>query len=96
MPSDPTYIPPDAVKSPKDRWQRDKVLRDGGPHGWSVARGKWDGEPRLAIRWNGDEERPRGNPLSNANPTWFMLPEELEFGLLFFLEWEEKDRKAPC
>jgi hypothetical protein len=34
----------------------------------------WDGNRALLIRWNGDPEHMMGNPVSHANPTWFVLP----------------------
>jgi hypothetical protein len=43
---------------------------------WALAVGLWDKEPAMVIRWNGDEKQPLGNPVSRANPTWFVLPED--------------------
>lgn len=43
---------------------------------WSLAVGEWDGQRRLAARWNGDDDHPKGNPVSRGMPTWFMLPDE--------------------
>ncbi len=53
-----------------------KVLDDRGPGGTSLAIGRWDDEPCLAIRWNGKEGSPVGNPQSRGLPTWFVLPED--------------------
>jgi len=44
----------------------------------SVARILWreeDGEERevVAARWNGDDERPLGNPVSRGHATWFVV-----------------------
>jgi antitoxin VapB len=36
----------------------------------------------LAARWNGDDDRPKGNPVSLGMPTWFVLPRELADPLL--------------
>lgn len=43
------------------------------PH-WSLAVGIWDGNRALLIRWNGGTGT-RGNPMSRAYPTWFVLPD---------------------
>lgn len=42
---------------------------------FSVAYGAWEnGEPRLAMRWNGDTEDDIGYPSQGGNPLWFQLP----------------------
>jgi hypothetical protein len=82
-----TYIKPTDVHSPKRYWSLIHVLFDGGAdlplredrpetscH--SLAMGRWDGNPVLAIRWNGGPENPLGNPQSRGLPTWFILPEQ--------------------
>ena len=38
-----------------------------------VARILWDDEPVIATRWNGDDDRPLGNPTSSGQPTWFVV-----------------------
>jgi len=43
--------------------------------GTSLAIGRWDGRPVLAMRWNGNPENRIGNPQSRGIPTWFILPE---------------------
>jgi hypothetical protein len=65
---------PEDVTAPKLHWSLIKVLYNGGPEEYSVAVGKWDNEPCLAIRWNACEWRPVGNPQSRGLPTWFILP----------------------
>lgn len=67
-------VRPQDVKSPKDHWTLFDVLVE--TEDWSLAVGEWDGQRRLAARWNGDDERPKGNPVSHGMPTWFMLPNE--------------------
>lgn len=73
------YVPPEQVTAPRDYWELIEVLYDGGEDGWSAARGLWDGQPALGIRWNrtirGGE---RGLPLSYGNPVWFIVPKELK------------------
>ncbi len=67
-------IRPQDVKSPREHWLLIDVLVEKTD--WSVALGEWDGRRVLAMRWNGDDERPKGNPVSHGVPTWFVLPDE--------------------
>ena len=70
---------PAKVISPKHRWEMGTVLCSTGQGGWSVAEGRWDKQPALGIRWNGDDDSGSpGNPQSHGNPTWFIVPEELQ------------------
>ena len=79
----PLYVKPDRVLGPKRHWQLFHVLFDGGPSsideskyaGTSLAIGRWDGKPKLAMRWNGNPENLIGNPQSRGVPTWFILPD---------------------
>lgn len=82
-----TYLRPETVVSPRARWRLRHVIYDGGPlggaSGWSAAEGQWEDEDGhwsdcLAVRWNGNETKPLGNPHSRGQPTWFIVPEELE------------------
>ena len=69
---------PRDVVSPKNHVSNVDVLYAGaGEGGWSVAHLRWDGEPALGIRWNGDSASPLGNPQSRGIPTWFIVPDEL-------------------
>ena len=73
------YRNPMTVIAPKTRWSLGSVLCDTGQGGWSVAEGVWDDSPALAMRWNGQDGSPSpGNPQSHGNPTWFIVPAELE------------------
>ena len=65
-------IKPQQVKSPREHWTLIDVLIETSD--WSLAVGEWDGRRCLAARWNGDENRPKGNPVSHGVPTWFILP----------------------
>ena len=65
---------PQEVRSPRGHWTLIDVLLQAPD--WSLAVGEWDGRRRLAARWNGDAEHPKGNPVSHGVPTWFMLPDE--------------------
>lgn len=71
-----SYVHPEEVLSPKNRVGRIlEVIHDPGENGMSVARIIWDGEPVLAIRWNGNSTQPLGNPMSRRHPTWFVVDE---------------------
>jgi hypothetical protein len=82
------YVKPENVHSPKARWRLQKVIFDGGPlgsetGGWSLAEGQWEDDEHvwsnaLGIRWNGTAEAPLGNPHSRGQPTWFIVPAEIE------------------
>jgi hypothetical protein len=69
------YIAPTAVISPKKHWSLIAVLEDQGPRKCALALGRWDNDPCLAMRWNGDNDtNPIGNPQSRGLPTWFIVP----------------------
>lgn len=68
------YIKPENVLSPKRRVGGIlEVIHDPQENGMSVARIIWDEEPRLAIRWNGDDAKPLGNPVARGQATWFIV-----------------------
>ena len=78
-----SYIEPRDVKSPKGRWATNKVLYDGGEGQFSVAEGQWEDDDgrrgaALGIRWNGKTGKEVGNPQAYGNPTWFIVPKEIE------------------
>jgi hypothetical protein len=69
-----SYVPPEAVLSPRKRVGGIlEVIHDPGEGGMSVARILWDGEPVIATRWNGNSEQPLGNPMSRRQATWFVV-----------------------
>jgi len=76
------YIKPVDVHAPKRHWSLIQVLFDGGtntkdnPSPSSLAIGRWENEPVLAMRWNGNKENPLGNPQSRGLPTWFVVPQQ--------------------
>ena len=79
------YIDPATVLSPKGRVSDVQVLFDKGPSdgSWSIARLKWEGRESVGIRWNGEVNDPgRGTPQAFGNPTWFIIPEEIEEQIL--------------
>ncbi|HEX4030639.1 MAG TPA: hypothetical protein VHX20_09775 [Terracidiphilus sp.] len=78
------YHDPKAVLSPRERVKSVDVVFDKGPvdHSWSVARLEWDGSTVVGIRWNGDSRSTKGLPQARGNPTWFVIPKELEEAVL--------------
>jgi len=57
--------------------------QDGGPGGCALALGRWENDPVLAMRWNGDNDtNPIGNPQSRGLPTWFIIPEAYQEPIL--------------
>ena len=67
---------PNKVKSPKDRWALEEVLYIDAEK-WSIAKGRWEGDPAVAIRWDGDDDA-LGYPSSAGHPVWFVLPRPLD------------------
>jgi hypothetical protein len=78
------YHDPKNVLSPKERVKSVEVIFDAGPvdASWSVARLNWDDSPVVGIRWNGDSKSTKGLPQARGNPTWFVVPRELEGAVL--------------
>lgn len=70
-------VPPNLVFSPRSRLKPGTLRVIHSFAGWSLAIGVWDTNKALLIRWDGDPDRPLGNPVSRGYPTWFVLPEEL-------------------
>lgn len=74
-----SYIRPEQVLSPKHRVGGVlEVIHDPREDGMSVARILWreDGEQdmeAIAVRWNGNDEQPLGNPVSRGHATWFVV-----------------------
>jgi hypothetical protein len=78
------YHDPKTVLSPKERVKSVEVVFDRGPvdRSWSVAQLQWDNSTAVGIRWNGDRESTKGLPQARGNPTWFIVPPELESAVL--------------
>lgn len=75
-----TYIDPKTVLSPRDSVSNVEVIFNNGParYSWSIAKLMWADEPRVGIRWNGEEnENGIGMPQARGNPTWFVVPKDL-------------------
>lgn len=76
------WIEPNDVRSPRNRLKKLCVFRNNGPGNWSAAWVQWDdGDHQqkwsLAVRWNGSDGTPRGNPTSSGHATWFIVPDEM-------------------
>lgn len=68
------YVRPEEVLSPRSHVGGViEVIHNPGEGGMSVARILWDKKEVIATRWNGDAERPLGNPVSRRQPTWFVV-----------------------
>ncbi len=76
------YVEPSQVSSPRKHWKLLTVLESGAQSTGSVALGRWNDKPVLAMRWNGDEENHLGNPQSRGLPTWFIIPNEYRDSIL--------------
>lgn len=90
------YHDPNTVLSPKDRVQALEVVYDAGPveKSWSVARLLWENSPAVGIRWNGDKDNKKGTPQTRGNPTWFIVPPELEDAVLAAVNETRAARQA--
>ena len=68
------YVHPEEALAPKNRMGGIlEVIHAGGENEMSVARILWDDEEVIAARWNGDDQRPLGNPVSRGHATWFVI-----------------------
>ena len=88
---DHTYVKPEEVFSPKRHWKLLGVLESGNESGGSVALGRWEDKPVLAMRWNGNSENPLGNPQSRGLPTWFIVPSEYTQSILEAFSEEKRN-----
>ena len=76
------FTPPSDVISPKQHWNLIAVLDEGKADNCALALGRWDGQLVLAMRWNGNENNPVGNPQSRGLPTWFVVPQKYNEALI--------------
>ena len=68
------YVRPGEVLSPRSHVGAViDVIHDPGEDGMSVARILWDNKEVIAARWNGNSDRPLGNPVSRGCATWFVV-----------------------
>jgi hypothetical protein len=69
-----SYVRPEEVLSPKNSVGGIlEVIHDPKENRMSVARILWEEEERIAIRWNGSDDQPLGNPVSRGHATWFVV-----------------------
>jgi hypothetical protein len=83
------YVLPKDVVSPQRQWSLITVLDSGEEGDGALALGKWDGDPVLAMRWNGAEGSPIGNPQSRGLATWFIIPGKYSEAILATLSPEK-------
>ena len=71
------YLRPEEVLSPKSHVGGViEVIHDPGENGMVVARILWGQREKvemIAARWNGNSNRPLGNPVSRGRATWFVV-----------------------
>ena len=68
------YVHPEEALSPKNSMGGIlEVIHAGGENEMSVARILWKDKEVVAARWNGDDQRPLGNPVSRGHATWFVI-----------------------
>ena len=89
------YITPDKVVSPRQNWRLIRVLetgaqKDSNGDRVAIAIGTWDDAMRLAMRWNGDDGWPIGNPQSRGLPTWFIIPGRLNDAVIDTLSKDDQ------
>jgi hypothetical protein len=91
------YVTPHDARSPRGTWKLVEVLIDegespkDGPAKFSLALGYWQDEPCLAVRWNGYEGSPVGNPQSRGLATWFILPTDFNQPVMSLVPPEQRD-----
>jgi hypothetical protein len=82
------YVDPNTVVAPRAVISDVQVVYDshrdsGREESWSVAKLLWKRKPVVGIRWNGDPDRKAiGTPQAFGQPTWFLVPAELESKIL--------------
>jgi len=79
------YIKPENVNSPKAYVQVERVLVDDGPGTCAMAIGRWEKDRRILSRWNGNKNQPKGMPISNQYPIWYVEPQELTEYIVLYL-----------
>lgn len=77
-----SYETPDHVQGPRKSVSNVRVIYDGGEDDAAIAQLDWNGEPGVGMRWNGNDERPLGNPQSRGHPVWWLVPPEFQEAIL--------------
>ena len=76
------YILPQNVVSPKSYWRLDRVIIDGKADDPVWALGSWYNTdtqlwvPVLGHRWNGNDQRPLGTPISRQYAIWEIIEDQ--------------------
>ena len=86
-----SYIKPEVVKSPRERWHLFEVVLDEKEGDCAYALGEWDGARRIGFRWNGTKEKKIGSPQSRGLPTWMILDEKLYEAVIDLLPSDKQD-----
>jgi hypothetical protein len=82
------YVDPNTVVAPRTLVSEVEIVYDSSrdsdnEESWSVAKLLWDRKPAVGIRWNGDPGgKGIGTPQAFGQPTWFLVPSELEGSVL--------------
>ncbi|EJB8536996.1 hypothetical protein [Acinetobacter baumannii] len=77
------YTFPSDVRTPKKNVKGVHVLYDGAKDSFAIAVLKWADNAtgqvteKLALRWNGSDESPKGFPTAKGHPSWFIVPDKL-------------------
>lgn len=96
------YVNPADVRTPRKNVRGVQVLYDGAEESFSIAVLNWLEESgqsvdKLALRWNGSEESPKGYPSAMGNPSWFIIPAKLESVIRErAMELNEREGKAKA
>ena len=96
------YVLPTDVRTPRKNVKGVHVLYDGAEDSFSLAVLNWVDESgqsvdKLALRWNGSDESPKGYPSAMGNPSWFIIPAKLESVLRErAIELNEQEGKAKA
>jgi hypothetical protein len=80
-----TYILPQDVTAPKERWMLHRVLIEGTAGTPAYALGTWDGDRCIGARWNGTDGNDVGWPRIFTNPCWHILDDKLCEGVISLL-----------
>ncbi len=74
-------VRPQEVKAPKEKIEVLAILEDGTKtrKGYSVALVRWYSKKAIAVRWDGDDAKDKGFPVTvnGYHPAWFVLPDQL-------------------
>jgi len=87
-----SYISPQNVTAPKERWTLHRVIMKGTAGEPAYALGSWDKGRCIATRWNGTSKNETGWPRVFTHPFWHILGKELNEAVLASLSKDERIR----